>query len=393
MHPAAQRSKTDIPVKRDKGKGGGTRAASAAAKISNEKTGRGPIRSAYAAAQGKDSAMQTIGQALSAASRRLAALCLTLILFGCATSGQMTDVEAPKPGQALVFGSVTVLEDGKPQKWGMTWTGTREFWLLLLPKDGTRAISYRLGNDGTFAWGLEPGNYSIAGYELSKGGQSRSGRIWAQFTVPEESKSLYIGHLEIEFIGGLYRYGVDDRYDAALESFHTEFPDVIGAPGKAVMEIEHDVGSFTHKGYICDAAWGIACSKTYTGITPIRPEVTKGGSTAVDSVVPTFEWRPSSAAGVTYDLVLYRAIAYSRDIMQIKPQYMAGPVVAYEEGLKAATWRPATPLQPNRRYYWSVRLRRGDRVTNWSTYSFFHFYLVASESGVGRLFSFSTPAE
>ena len=37
--------------------------------------------------------------------------------------------------------------------------------------------------------------------------------------------------------------------------------------------------------------------------------------------------------------------------------------------------------------------RRDGTVTSWSNYSYFSFYLVASSSGYGQLFGFSTPAE
>ena len=341
----------------------------------------------------KGDAMHAINTAIHAGLRPFLIALLGLMLFGCATSSQIKDVETLKAGQTLVFGSVAVIEDGKPKKWGMTWTGTQELWLLLLPQDSTKALPYRLANDGTFAWGLAPGEYTIAGYELAVGTGSRSARIWMHFMVSEGSESLYIGDLTLQMQGGLFSFRAEDRYDPAVETFRTKFPDATDQPQKGLMEIEQRIGSLERTTYICRPDWGIKCTKTYKGVTPIRPEITKGSFTSVDSLTPSFEWRPSSRGDVAYDLVIYEAFTYSRGVMKIRSRYIPGKVAVYEEDLKAAIWRPDTPLKPDREYFWSVRLRRDGTVTNWSNYSYFSFYLVASSSGYGQLFGFSTPAE
>jgi hypothetical protein len=49
------------------------------------------------------------------------------------------------------------------------------------------------------------------------------------------------------------------------------------------------------------------------------------------------------------------------------------------------------PIIPDKKYYWSVRLRRDGVVSNWSRYSYFAFYVVGWSSGYGQWFSFSTP--
>jgi hypothetical protein len=364
----------------------------AAARATTEETRIGAC-AAMRPTRRKVDAMHAINTAIRTGLRPILIALLGLMLFGCAGSSQMKDVETLKAGQTLVFGSVAVIEDGKPKKWGMTWTGTRELWLLLLLQDSAKVFPYRLAKDGAFAWGLSPGEYSIAGYELVEDSGSRSARIWMRFTVPEGAESLYIGDVTMETLGGLFGIRVEDRYDPAVETFRAKFSEATDQPQKGLMEIDRGIGSAERHAYICSTEWGIECTKSYRGVTPIRPELAKGGFANVDSLTPSFEWKPSSRDDVSYDLVIYEAFAYTRDVMQTRSQYMPGRVAVYEEGLKAAVWRPDTPLKPDRKYFWSVRLRRDGTVTNWSDYSYFSFYLVAWSSGYGQLFGFSTPAK
>lgn len=65
--------------------------------------------------------------------KQLALPAVAIALFGCAATHQIKDIDAPLEGKALVFGSVEVLEDGKPKTWGMKWTGVGTFNLLILP--------------------------------------------------------------------------------------------------------------------------------------------------------------------------------------------------------------------------------------------------------------------
>ena len=109
----------------------------------------------------------------------------------------------------------------------------------------------------------------------------------------------------------------------------------------------------------------------------------------VDSLRPTFKWQPSSRSYVSYDLVIYQAVKFQ--VESGKSYYHAGSVVDYQQGLTHPEYRPETPLKPDNKYFWNVRLRRGDIVSNWSSFSYFHFYLVAYTWGTEPWFGFSTP--
>jgi hypothetical protein len=72
-------------------------------------------------------------------------------------------------------------------------------------------------------------------------------------------------------------------------------------------------------------------------------------------------------------------------------QRLRGAVVDYAEGLRVPRYRPAAPLQPGRKYEWSVRLRDdADTVSGWSTASYVFFAVVAAAKG-SRGFGFETP--
>ena len=321
----------------------------------------------------------------------LVLVAITLTMFGCAAPPHIKDIETPITGQTVVLGSVEVVEDGKPKEWNMTWTGMQKLRLLILPPGKSQAVVYNLAKDGSFSWGLSPGEYMIAGYELSKGSQFQTGRIWARFNVPQGVESLYIGDLNLSINKGLYRFEIKDDYDTAVENYKTKFPNAPDVPLKGLLEPERKLGSSEHARYICAEEWGIECTDKFSGVTPVHPDKTLGNFGEVHSLTPRFEWKPSSNKDVTYDLLIYEAASYSRSGIDI--QYMLGRVAVYKEGLKTSTWQLDTPLKPNQQYFWSVRLRQDGVVSNWSKYSYFGFYVFAWSSGYGKWFNFSTPAK
>jgi hypothetical protein len=74
------------------------------------------------------------------------------------------------------------------------------------------------------------------------------------------------------------------------------------------------------------------------------------------------------------------------------PEYVQGAVAYYAEGLDRAEAVPTQDLAPGSRYFWSVRLRKDDVASTWSTTGHFLFLLVAFSSSSGQYFAFDTPA-
>jgi hypothetical protein len=312
-----------------------------------------------------------------------------LLFWGCAVPPTMKDVEEITADANIVFGSVEVYEDGELQEWGTRFFGYDHFYLTILPPDSNESITYKLAKGGTFFWSLPPGKYTLLGYHWSEDTGQRSGRIGASFSVPESGPSAYLG--TIEFRGNVV-YLVpkfEDKFDQVVKLYDTKFPDRQGTAVKQLMEAPQPVGSFAAYRGQCHDDWKIECDKRFRGVTPISPEVSKSGFPMSDTLRPEFRWKACARQDVSYDLILYEAAAYVLGGQNV-PSYMKGRVVAYEEDLKEPRWQPDTPLKPDTRYIWSVRLRDGDTVSGWSTQSHSTFLLVYMSSGYGQWFQFKT---
>ena len=130
---------------------------------------------------------------------------------------------------------------------------------------------------------------------------------------------------------------------------------------------------------------GLLSCSTQQGLTPIQPAIRHYSPTIVDSLSPHLKWQAASETDARYDVVILDTTASG------KP----GQPVYYREGIEAAEHKVADTLKPDTNYYWSVRLRRGSSVGDWSTYDHkllvpipFGFYY----QGQGNLFfPFKTP--
>lgn len=332
--------------------------------------------------------MFSVGKVYPVVLKLFAGAVVIFILSGCAPM-PLKDIETPVAGQTTVFGSFEVIKDGKRQKCGKMLGLDDLCNLMILSPGSAQASTYGITEEGSFAWSLAPGDYTIAGFKMLEG--RRSGRLAVHFNVPKGVERLYIGNMTLVIEKGLYRAGIKDDYDEAVEKHRAKSPGTFPLPQKALMELESELGTFDSVRYICAEGWGIECTKKYHGVTPIQPKTATQSFNVVDSLTPSFEWKPSSKEGITYDLVIYEAMPYS--LAGMVTEYLPGRVVVYEEGLKSPAWQPDAPLKPDHKYYWAVRLRQDRIVSNWSKYSYFAFYIVGWASGHGQWFSFSTPSK
>jgi hypothetical protein len=111
-----------------------------------------------------------------------------------------------------------------------------------------------------------------------------------------------------------------------------------------------------------------ACSTTNYGLTYVSP-VGEGQDypSLVDNLQPTLKWTQYREPDVTYDVIIYEGFRVKRPLFSLEERQLAsGKVVYYREGLKEPQHMIEEPLEPNAEYRWSVRARRGDRVTDWS---------------------------
>jgi hypothetical protein len=164
---------------------------------------------------------------------------LTLLLAGCAPTAQiaLTDIHSLPPEERIVFGRVDVHEGDKSIEWSKKLFGPGNFDVVVLPESSSRAVYYQLSGDGTFYWRLLPGKYAIAAFEWQSG-NTLTGRIFAEFTVPQEKEPVYIGTLRIIFAGSRYGVFIVDEYERAVGAFREKIPRAGGAPIKSLMELE-----------------------------------------------------------------------------------------------------------------------------------------------------------
>ena len=319
--------------------------------------------------------------------RFLAAL-TALFLWGCTAAPTIKDVEDVAPDSRIVFGSVEVMSGDEQETWGMGWLGSNYFYLTILPPDTNEAITYRLDKDGLFFWALDPGQYTLLGYHWSDESVQRKGSIGATFEVPETGGDIYLGSIVFRVYGPYLMPVFEDRFDEISAQYDAKFPARRGTTVKELLEAPGPVGSFAEVRDECAEEWSIECAKRYKGVTPITPKVSQSGFPTVGSLTPEFRWKPCPKQGVSYDFILYEAATYTLD--QFAPIYMKGRIAAYAEGLTESRWQPETPLQPDTRYFWSVRMRDGDTVSHWSTQSHSTFLLVYASWGSGQWFQFKT---
>lgn len=100
---------------------------------------------------------------------------------------------------------------------------------------------------------------------------------------------------------------------------------------------------------------------------------------------------PSTNSGVTYDLVVYEMVRFMYGGL-FGPVKMPGHRVVYRENISGNSFVFDQALNPNATYYWSVRLRKGDRVTNWSRHKISSSPVIAKWTRTNPWFSFGAQA-
>jgi len=325
---------------------------------------------------------------------------LTLFVGACATpSGPPPETEkrlSTAPGRTYpnVFGKFDLLKDGEPQKiaW-LSWSGITEFHALVLPEGASRALILDVDEQGWFYWKLAPGNYTLLGFVFRAGQQSTTGHVNARFTAATQDSATYIGHIRLEVGKGQSALGFRDAEQDAVVALKTKWPDALQPVRKQLLAPETKIGEYRTFLPICAKAWRIQCSRDLQGIEPVFPALQGGlrGTTftPITEVQPTMRWKALAGEATTYDLVIWEAVPYQFALGG--ERYISGPLVTYLENLDQPEIQLNTALKPKTKYFWSVRLRRGDMVSTWSTAGHFTFLIVAWTSGRGESFAFETP--
>ena len=329
-------------------------------------------------------------------SHLISVLCLSLALSGCASTPFIAEPQ-PQESKNIVFGRINVVSEGKPLTWEPCGFAKHMvcpdvLTVFVLPKSTNIPIRYELVGDGSFIWSLPNDDYTIAAFEWLKYGprRSKSGRIWASFSLPENAAAVYIGTLKITISKNSYGIAIEDDFDLALQRLSEKFSNLQSEPTKHLL-LQGEEYQARHISNICDAFWGITCTATNRGVVPEYPLSDSLAFTIADSLQPTLKWQSSSKTGVTYDVIIYEAFAYQKALTS----YLPGYVVDYQEGISQPSYKIKVPLKPNAKYFWSVRLRQNDTVSEWSHFGYQHFafFFIAYmwDEASNLLFNFSTP--
>lgn len=294
---------------------------------------------------------------------------MPVVLTGCTTTVKMDTARSLSTEQAIVFGKVNVIVDGKHIK--MTTSGFKSYLTIEFRQKGSSIImEYKVDETGYFFWTLAPGEYEVLG---TYGFSAEVGwfdmmvplaqPVWIPFTVQSEVESLYLGDLTIELSKSRHVVQrLKDNYSQAIKEFNRRYPGTQTKPQNKVTTLQPlNPGNYTKVTHLCSGSWGKYCSSSHGSLEDV----------VVESTDPILRWAPSPMLDVTYDVAIYEAYdstwrKINFDLLTGKKRWRRGRLLLYAQDLTAPTFKPDVLLQPNTTYVWSVRLRRGDAVSTWS---------------------------
>lgn len=344
----------------------------------------------------------------SGGAMRCGLAALVLLLAGCQAARTVPTLGDEQAAQvadgSVVFGKISVIGRDGPVQWKgitcqevFTFDCPDVFHVYVYAERDGEPFGHMLSGDGSFYWVLAPGAYTIGGFELEDWDEaalksSLSGRIAGRFVVPPQVPSVYLGTTNVYLSGSRYIVEVVDEFESAKKEFEKQAAVPSGNPNKSLAVVERIPGE-EDAVEICSGGWGIECTKENRGVRALEPAVQRDDFAPAPSLTPLLGWTPSSDPDVTYDVVVFEALPIGRP--SLNRSHILGPVVELAQGIEAPRYEIKGNLKPSTNYYWSVRLRKGDTVSGWSTvsYRYFAFLVIAavSGSGSGVYFGFRTP--
>ena len=136
----------------------------------------------------------------------------------------------------------------------------------------------------------------------------------------------------------------------------------------------------------------LAGCTSFHEIKPLSPEVGNPNfPKQVETLQPTFKWEAVQREGITYDLIVFEGIKIESLWEGVKRS--VGKEIYYREGLPQAEHKIEAPLEPGKEYYWTVRTRQGDKVSEWAKYDYTLFLGTAYMKAGNQPFIFKTPEQ
>jgi hypothetical protein len=296
---------------------------------------------------------------------------------------KLENVHSASAGQTLVIGSIHYAKKGKPADCGGLLAKCE---LFILPPTGRKPITYSFSQSGEFAWSLPPGDYTMLA--LSRADDMQGVRL--AFSVRADASAVYIGDLVFMIFSGMLVTGSVDAFEKVQAEFASKFAGVEPPLVKSLAGGDDSLGTSSKIIDICDAEWGLECKPRRRGLAPILPNKGKGVPRfLVADLRPQFSWAPSTQEGVTYDLAIYESARFGG----LFKRHIRGRLVQYVENLTEPQWKPEEDFEPGHQYYWSIRLRKGETVSSWSTYSYSFMAGLGMATVYRAWLRFNTPAE
>jgi len=311
---------------------------------------------------------------------------LLVSISNIASAETVKDVKSIDAETHIIYGSIDLFDGGRLKR-------NRSSVLVMVPENASEALVYRAtrDKDGAFFLSLEPGNYMLLAYiwKSSMTNDFLVNRYRKKFSVPQSGGDTYIGTFEVWKDGGLDLH-IRDEFDRISLLYDERFPNRKGTSNNRTLDEPVSLGNFASESYQCSPEWGLVCDNDFQGVLPLSPTIRQrpGFFPRTENLRPEFSWEPVQGENISYDLALYEAASLNA---MVGPGTLPGNLVAYVEDLDDPYWQPEAELKPNTRYYWTVRLRRGDKVSGWSTKGFSFFAVVAWAFSRGDYFAFRTP--
>jgi len=265
-------------------------------------------------------------------------------------------------------------------------------YIIFQKPNSTIASIYDVTEDGYFYWELPPGEYYILGIQITNMMSEIPARI--KFVVKPGENNIYIGDVALDYRDRHYSLLISNDFKNNLNVFKNKFPDIIKQPIVSMAASDEAIGSYKQMINICAPEWGVKCSDELLGlkvfgVVPVTPRASAAQFTLLGTDSPTFEWVPSTNSKASYDLIIYEASSYA--IIGYSQEEIPGKVFLYEENIPSTKFSLPKKLNRKSKYYWSLRLRDNDTVSDWSRFHYYYFYVIGSSFGTNQMFTFATP--
>lgn len=296
-------------------------------------------------------------------------------------SPSLQNVTQAPDGKSLVVGSIRYRKNRQDTDCGEL---LQRCDLIVVPPRGSKPLVYSFKQGGSFTWALPAGEYVIVGLDRGTNGKSISDVI----RVPSHGSAIYVGELTFDVSDDGIRVWLDDNFDEAASLFNKTFPERAGTLSRQLIGSYGNPGTWENIVPICSSEWGVSCSLARQGLIPVLPTKTRGPNFLIMEPLPRFEWTPSKLQDVTYDIALFNAVMWHG-----KPY--RGRMIAYQQGIEQSSWQLNSGLEPGRAYFWSVRLRKGNAISTWSTHTASYstgFLGMNTTVAYGEWFRFDLPA-